>query len=98
MILNVMRLCKMQIYSKLGGEFLSNSEVETVRITVNNTFASKDVPNVIGVLRGSVEPDRHVLHKQWGIYSTVQMSSTKGCANLAFTQPVMDKFGPKSTT
>ena len=48
----------MIFFLKLGGEFLSNSEIEALRITVNNTFASRDVPNVIGVLRGSVEPDR----------------------------------------
>ena len=28
-------------------------------MTVNNTVATKNVPNVIGVLRGSVEPDRY---------------------------------------
>ena len=58
----MMRLCKMQIYSQLGGEFLSSSDVEMLRITVNNTLESREVPNVIGVLKGSVEPDRLALY------------------------------------
>ena len=51
--------CELDSLSQLGGEFLEKSKIETLRITVNNILVNKDVSNVIGVLRGSVEPDRN---------------------------------------
>ena len=43
---------------KMGGEFLPNSNVNRVRLTTTNVLRKHSVSNVLGIIKGSVEPDR----------------------------------------
>lgn len=67
----------------LGPGFNSENAEKLIRIIVNNKFERKKSSNVIGLIEGSVEPDRYVLignHRDaWG-YGAVDPSS--GTAQL----------------
>ncbi len=43
---------------RVGGEFTAASNVVRMRLTVNNELKRVQVSNVIGIIKGSVEPDR----------------------------------------
>ncbi len=46
---------------KLGGEFLVSVQTKRVRIVVNNELRNVKISNIVGTIRGSVEPDRYVI-------------------------------------
>ena len=45
---------------KLGGEFLASSGVNRVRLTTTNVLVKSPVSNVMGIIKGTVEPYRYV--------------------------------------
>lgn len=72
---------------KLGGEFKLSSSVQRVRLTVKNQLTFKDVSNVVGVIQGSVEPDRYVIvggrRDSWGNGAVDPSSGTAAMMALA---------------
>ncbi|XP_064484299.1 glutamate carboxypeptidase 2-like [Ornithodoros turicata] len=63
------------------GPFSEENEEKVVQLRVNNFFTIGAVKNVIGVLKGSVEPDRYVLtgnHRDALGYGAVSPSSGTG--------------------
>lgn len=66
------------IVSHIGPGFVAEQPARTVRLTVNNYLAQNNITNVIGVIKGAVEPDRYVLvgnHRDaWG-FGAVDASS-----------------------
>ena len=64
--------------NKLGPDFDEEHEGWRVRLVVNNYLEDKESDNVIGIIRGAVEPDRYVVignHRDaWG-YGAVDPSS-----------------------
>ncbi|XP_076360320.1 N-acetylated-alpha-linked acidic dipeptidase 2-like [Tachypleus tridentatus] len=51
----------LNITYRYGPGFKPESNARKLRLVVNNEYTSKIIYNVIGVIRGSVEPDRYVL-------------------------------------
>jgi N-acetylated-alpha-linked acidic dipeptidase len=45
---------------RIGGEFSATSSTVRLRLSVANELRKVQVTNVIGVIRGSAEPDRYV--------------------------------------
>ena len=46
---------------RVGGEFTAASNIVRLRMTVNNELRKVQVANVVGIIRGEVEPDRFVI-------------------------------------
>ncbi|EDV20312.1 uncharacterized protein TRIADDRAFT_32203, partial [Trichoplax adhaerens] len=52
---------KLPIKYKIGGSFISNMSNWVVHLAVNNELVHKDIYNVIGTIKGQIEPDRYVI-------------------------------------
>jgi N-acetylated-alpha-linked acidic dipeptidase len=83
---------RLSVEYKLGGEFIptsngASSSVQRARITVNNELVRADVSNIIGVMRGAVEPDRYVIvggHRDaWGYGAVDPATATAAVVMLA---------------
>ena len=72
---------------KFGGEFLENQSIKKVKMSVNNELEEKVITNVVGVIRGEIEPDRYVIvgsHRDaWGVSSADSASASAGMINVA---------------
>uniref|UniRef100_A0A2C9MAV3 Aminopeptidase NAALADL1 n=1 Tax=Biomphalaria glabrata TaxID=6526 RepID=A0A2C9MAV3_BIOGL len=71
---------------RIGPGYENNSEIE-VKVTVNNYLDKRVIKNVIGMIKGSEEPDRYIIlgshHDAW-VYGTVDPQS----GNAALSQAV----------
>ena len=72
---------------KVGGELPANSPIKKVKMTINNDFVNDQVTNTLGIIRGSVEPDRYVVvgnHRDaWGFGAIDAASGQAAMINVA---------------
>ena len=72
---------------KVGGELPANSPIKKVKMTINNDFVNEQVTNTLGIIRGSVEPDRYVVvgnHRDaWGYGAIDAASGQAAMINVA---------------
>ena len=72
-----------------GGDFKPNSDVKKVQMVVNNEFLDGRVENVLGIIRGGVEPDRYVIVGMYNSPVTI-LCSKPSIINILLTS--MDPF------
>uniref|UniRef100_A0A0K2SWR0 Glutamate carboxypeptidase 2like [Monodelphis domestica] n=1 Tax=Lepeophtheirus salmonis TaxID=72036 RepID=A0A0K2SWR0_LEPSM len=46
---------------KVGGEFLLSEELERVKLQVHSINEIRSIKNIVGMIKGSVEPDRYII-------------------------------------
>lgn len=79
------------------GPFDAGNKGKKVRLSVNNVFERLTVHDVIGVIKGGVEPDRFVVvgnhHDAWGFGATDPNSGTPAILELGRTLGAMVRQG-----